>query len=261
MPSSLKPSSTALIGYTGLVGSNLQSQHDFDHCYNSKNIEELRGKDLSLIVCAGISAVKWWANKNPEADWAGIQKLLDVLSTCQAERFVLISTVDVYPAPAGVDESTPLEGLQNHVYGTHRLAAEEFVRKNFPCHNIVRLPGLFGNGLKKNVIFDLIHDNGLSAINPQCSFQYYDLKNLWRDLQIAIDKNISLLNLTSEPILTSTIVERFFPKKQIGETAGPTIHYDMRSRYADLWTGGPSPYQYSAEQTLSALKDFIQGQA
>jgi hypothetical protein len=35
---------TALIGYTGFIGSNLARQFDFDDFYNSKNIDDIAGK-------------------------------------------------------------------------------------------------------------------------------------------------------------------------------------------------------------------------
>ena len=46
----------ALIGYTGFVGSNLLSQYDFTDRYNSKNIQDIHGKDYDLCLCAGVRA-------------------------------------------------------------------------------------------------------------------------------------------------------------------------------------------------------------
>ena len=37
---------TALIGYSGFVGSNLKDQFDFDDFYNSKNIYELKDREM-----------------------------------------------------------------------------------------------------------------------------------------------------------------------------------------------------------------------
>ncbi|MEG2500937.1 MAG: NAD(P)-dependent oxidoreductase, partial [Oscillospiraceae bacterium] len=35
---------TALVGYTGFVGSNIAAAHPFDGLYNSKNIKEAFGQ-------------------------------------------------------------------------------------------------------------------------------------------------------------------------------------------------------------------------
>ena len=37
---------SALIGYTGFVGSNLLRQRAFDATFNSKNIEQISGRSL-----------------------------------------------------------------------------------------------------------------------------------------------------------------------------------------------------------------------
>lgn len=47
----------ALIGHTGFVGSNLREQHEFDVFFNSRNIEEIKGGEFDLLVCAGVNAV------------------------------------------------------------------------------------------------------------------------------------------------------------------------------------------------------------
>jgi hypothetical protein len=246
---------TALIGYTGFVGSNLANQARFTDAYNSKNIETMRGLSYDLVVCAGAPAGKWLANKQPDEDRATISRLVEVLRSVHAKRFVLISTVDVYPVPVGVDENTSLEGVANHAYGSHRYELERAIER-FEARHVLRLPGLFGRGLKKNVIFDLLNDNCLDVINPTSVFQYYDLSLLWDDIQVAIKNDLSLLNFATEPIETQEIVDRFFPGKVLGQNRAPRATYDMRSIHAGAW-GNASGYLYDKAAVLSRLKSFI----
>ncbi len=249
---------SALIGHTGFVGGNLRSQKDFTDLYNSKNIQDIRGKSYDLVVCAGVNAVKWMANKDPETDWQGIQDLLENLKDVQAERFVLISTVDVYPQISDVDEDTTIDSAANHAYGRHRYSVEEFVRENFSRHHVVRLPGLFGDGLKKNAIYDLINDNCLEMINPACSFQYYPLDRIWADVRKAIDFDLRLVNFATEPVATKDILAEFFAGKadMIGAEAGKEMHYDIRSRHFDLF-GGSSGYILNQNEVMVAMGKFI----
>lgn len=247
---------TALIGHTGFVGSNLNDQAYFDDLFNSSNVTDMEGKEYDTVVCAGVQAKKWWANQNEEADWKGIKKLLDSLKKVQAKKIILISTVDVYPKPIDVDEDTELDGLENHVYGKHRLAVEKFVQDNFTDYLIVRLPGLFGPRLNKNVIYDLIHDNLLEKINPNGVFQWYDLNDLWTDIQIAVDNDLKLVNFATEPIETSEFVSIYFPDKKIGQDSGPAGHYDFRSKYANIWKG-ENGYIRNKKKILERLGRYI----
>lgn len=200
--------------------------------------------------------MKWWANLHPEEDMAGIQRLLDALATVQAERFTLISTIDVYPSPRDVDENSSIDKTGHHAYGLHRLLVEEWVQDRFPSVCTLRLPGLFGPGLKKNVIFDMIHDNGLEKVHPDGVFQYYDTRQLAGDIDAAWQNQIRLLNLSSEPIATHEIRDRFFAGKTLGGTGPAPAGYDMRSVHAEHWQGS-SGYLYSKEQIMEQMGDWI----
>ncbi len=187
---------SALIGYTGFVGSNLLRAHSFDDLYNSSNIGDIVGKHYSLLVCAGVPAVKWKANKEPQQDREQIAALIGPLSNVTADRFILISTIDVYSSPSEPhDESKDPFDSEAQPYGKHRLEVEQWATEHFSDTLIVRLPALFGPGLKKNVIFDLLHDNQTDKIDPASSFQWYSLHRLWNDIEIADNAGLKLINL------------------------------------------------------------------
>ncbi|MDX1744434.1 MAG: hypothetical protein R3324_00725, partial [Halobacteriales archaeon] len=110
----------ALIGHTGFVGGNLDRQVRFDDRYNSSNIERIRGRRYDLVVCAGAPGEKWRANRYPERDAASIGRLRECLAEVEVGHLLLISTVDVYPDPVGVDEDSPIDPSELHPYGLHR---------------------------------------------------------------------------------------------------------------------------------------------
>lgn len=251
---------SALIGYTGFVGSNILHQHTFDETYNSKNFREMKNREFDVVVCAGISAVKWVANKDPEEDKRKIQELEDVLKTVRAKRFVLISTIDVYPVIADKNETYDCASTPNNAYGTHRLEFERFCSSLFSDCYIIRLPGLFGRGLKKNVIYDLLNHNCLEMINPASSFQYYDLANIWADIEKVINSDIRLVNLFTAPVFTRAIIENFFSDEvfdNLSVEAAPETHYALKSQYDESW-GGKDGYIYDEKQVLEQLGVFIE---
>lgn len=151
----MKPT-TMLVGYTGFVGSNLAAVHEFDYLINSKNIETTYGVNPDLLVYAGVRAEKFLANTAPEKDMEKIREALENIRRIAPKQLVLISTVDVYKSPVGVDEDSAMDKENLHAYGANRLWLEEQVLKEFPEAYIMRLPGLFGKKLKKNFIYDYI---------------------------------------------------------------------------------------------------------
>ena len=246
----------ALIGHTGFVGSNLAGQRAFGANFNSRNIDAIRGQQFDEIVCAGVSAVKWLANKEPEADWQGICRLTDNLKDVVARHFTLISTIDVYRDPVGLTErdAPPTDGL--HPYGKHRLELEAFIAERFPSHTIVRLPALFGAGLKKNALFDLMTLNMTDRIVPNARFQWYPLRRFADDLRAIRASGVRLINVTAEPVAMAAIRDRFFPGVTIAEPVANPPLYDLRSVH-DALLGGRNGYHLTGEAVWREMADFI----
>ncbi|WP_091737971.1 NAD(P)-dependent oxidoreductase [Phenylobacterium immobile] len=249
----------ALIGHTGFVGSNLAAQRTFEANFNSKTIDQIQGREFDTVVCAGVQAQKWWANQNPEADWDGIQALIDRLSTVTAKRFVLISTVDVFLPPVGFTErQTDIDDPGLHAYGKNRLRLEEWVADHFEMANIVRLPALFGPGLKKNIIFDLMTDNQVEKIVPNSSFQWYALSRLGADLATVEAQGIDLVQLVPEPLPTQEILTTFFPDAKVAAPVEPPPSYDLKTEHAAAF-GGANGYIASRDSVLAELGDYLKG--
>lgn len=245
----------ALIGYTGFVGSNLLNQHPFEYLYNSKNIEEIQNKDFCLVVCAGVPSLKWLANKEPANDLANIEKLITNLKKIKAQKFVLISTIDVYASVDGVDENTVIATECLSPYGKHRRMLEEFAVNNFDTL-IIRLPAMFGQGLKKNSLYDLMHGD-FKFINPDSVLQFYNLDYLWADIGKALENNLNVLNLATEPVRLGKIAKEVFNLDLLAsKTETSPAFYDMRSKHCDLW-GNTEPYLYLKEDILKDIKLFV----
>ena len=147
----------AIVGYTGFVGSNIYSAGDFDAAYNSKNITEAYGTCPDLLVYSGLRAEKYLANNAPEKDMELIYQAEENITKINPEKLVLISTIDVFKEPKGVDENSAIDTENLHAYGYNRYQLERWVREKYPDALIIRLPGLFGKNIKKNFIYDYIN--------------------------------------------------------------------------------------------------------
>ena len=147
----------ALVGYTGFVGSNICEKSKFEGLYNSKNIKDAYGTAPELLIYSGVRAEKFLANSEPEKDLGYIIKAEENIERIKPKQLVLISTIDVFSNPVDVDEDTEITGDNLQAYGKNRYELEKWVRDKYKAALIVRLPGLFGNNIKKNFIYDYIN--------------------------------------------------------------------------------------------------------
>ena len=146
-----------LIGSTGFVGSNLAAQHAFDGRFHSTDVEEAFGKKPELLVYAALPAEMFLANRDPAADLRRAERAMENIRAIAPKACVLVSSIAVYPDTHGMDENSPIDPKELSAYGANRLALEKWVEENVEDHLVLRLPAIFGKGLKKNFLYDYIH--------------------------------------------------------------------------------------------------------
>ena len=301
-----------LVGYTGFVGSNLASSNPFDVKVNSKNVSQAFDNSFDLVVYAGVRAEKHIANKHPEYDREIIQQAIDNINRIKCDKFVLISTIDVYPYPENVNEQSDIDNSVLQPYGANRYYLEQWVRANVKDALIIRLPALYGENLKKNFIYDMINPqpgmlkadiykdienrypdfdiahyyeisdnnmykvkslsvsdkkiaadffekNGPNSIyftDSRNIYQFFPLAFLWQHIQFALEKNINLLNLATQPISASELHQYIFDKPFENEFLPKPVQYDMHSQYAEELTK-QKQYFYDKPFLLQNIKEFV----
>lgn len=249
--------SAAIFGHTGFVGGALTRDRRFDEFFNSANAEEAKGRAFDLVVCTAMPAAKWIANRDPAADRSNLDRLTGVLETVRAETFVLISTVDVYPSPQGMDENDEIDLAACHTYGRNRLLLERFAADRFSKRLILRLPALFGTGLKKNAIFDLLHGNQVDLIHPDSRYQFYDVARLSDDIDRALAAKLDLVNMATEPIAMRDVAAEAFGTNLVDVSKATPATYDFKSRHASR-LGGANGYLLDRETVLADLRTFVE---
>lgn len=243
---------TAIVGYSGFVGSNLLQFIKFDYFYNSKNFQDASNMKFDNMYFCGIPAVKWYANKYPEEDTKIFENIKLILDTITVNNFFHISTIDVYDNINSIlTEDDSINYHNNHTYGKNRFLFEEYLKKRFNNVYIIRLPALFGKGLKKNILFDLLNNNMVEKIIPTTYFQWYDLNWLKNDIDMIIKNNIKLINLFTEPVLTSDIIDLFDYSKNIFNYNLIGNNYNTKTKYSS------SGYIRDKNQVLNSIKEFI----
>lgn len=253
---------TALIGHTGFVGSNIAAAHDFTDYYNTANFAQIRGRSYDLVVSAAARADSHRINAHGPADLAEIEDFLTVLADVEIGQLVFVSTVCVYPGGTTPDENTPLSPDGLTPYGANRLHMEQTLSARYRSLAL-RLPQLFGAGLKKGIVYDLLNDYRVEHIRPEGRFQYYDVRRLWDDVEIALREGLTALNVATPPLTSARVAAEGFGVDIAGqvvdgkESAFARMYTrDMRTVHYELY-GGPPGYLLDEAAELAALRDFV----
>ena len=179
---------------------------------------------IDNLFYAAIPGRKYIANSNPRQDKEEIQTRLETLlkfvsdDTYKVENLFFISTTDVQ---------------FNHAYGRNRLAAEQFVMEQIAPHvgsvHIVRLPMLIGEGVKKNLLFDLMNDRVLpdeltirqiELLNEVIESKKYEVRQL-------IGEDISVVADRSKPTnreRSDLTPAQYLPDKETWRVVGAGTH-------------------------------------
>ena len=211
-----------LVGSTGFVGGNLRAKHTFTAVCHSSDIAAQYGTQPDLCVYAGVPAAMFLANADPEADLEVMRTARENLRKIAPKSLVLISSIAVFADSRGrcEDDAPGTDGLP--AYGRNRLQLEQWVREDFNDALIVRLPALYGAGLKKNFLFDL-HTITPAMLKPEKYNELAKKLPLVKTGYTLADNGFYKLNGTAD----KTALKEFFA----GNDFNALAFTDSRSRY------------------------------
>ena len=242
-----------VVGGTGFVGSTLARGIEFGASFSSGNIGEFKHvpDGCDLYLCCP-TAQKWLVDKNPVGDLLSAMSIVETLRSRRFRAVYLFSTIDVYcESPVGSDEDV-VPTFRRIGYGHNRRAFEMACMGSLECQRFMsfRLPALFGAGLKKNVIYDIMNGHRLEHLNSNSSYQWYDMGDLLGDVRKCEQIHQGgVFNLFNEPVETSELCLKVFGK-EFGASGG-RIFYDHRTKFC---RGG---YMRSREEVLEKLRRFV----
>ena len=251
--------SVGLLGANGFVGNTLCTIDPEIQRFTRQNMYDLLNIEMDVLIISATSAEKWRANKDPINDMENIEKLIHFLEKLSIKHAVLISTIDVVgPNKLFYEDSTENE-FSNEAYGFNRRLLEQRVQSLSSNHQILRLPGLFGPGLKKNLLFDLLNNKRVSPNSMEDSYQYLfapRILDLIKELYVSGER---ILHASTEPVTVKEIVqiasESLKRDIQIDKNLSPaSIKYDMRTRSRE------SGFIMSRSQVLIDMREWFQSE-
>jgi nucleoside-diphosphate-sugar epimerase len=150
-----------IIGANGFLGKTLAQRFTLlgqVYGITRQNYEHFKQESFDVLVNADGNSRRYWANQNPVEDFeASVKSVYRSLFDFNTERYVFISTSDVYPLQGNENTREDI-GVDQVLspYGFNKLLAERIVRNYSASYLILRCSALIGKDLKKGVVKDIL---------------------------------------------------------------------------------------------------------
>ena len=212
-----------LVGAGGFVGSAFArffDRHGIPYTGITRDsYAASTGRAGTVLIHAAANSRKYLADSDWYADFeASVTSVLRTMRDFDVDRYVLISSVDVYDClhdPDRNSEEAVIDPLRLSTYGFHKYVAEACVRRHRPRSLIVRLAGMVGPGLKKNPVFDVLHGQPL-RIHPDSQYQFMSTDAVadvvWQLVEAGVTNRV--VNVCGSGLISP---------REIGEMAGKPL--------------------------------------
>lgn len=217
----------ALIGSHGVIGQSLQDHMRFDMVFNSNNINQLPSQ-LDTVIVAAPSGNRLAVNRGTVNDKQACNSIITAVQQAQPNHVILLGSVDSVTAP-------------NTEYGANRQYLEHALTNTVPT-TVIRLCTLIGTRIKKNMLYDIKHNQFLDEIDSGAWLQWC----LLDDLPMLITQAVpgTVFDLVSEPIQNLDVMQRYSPGVPL-ISKSVSLYYNQR------------PYVYTQDQIFAAMDRYM----
>lgn len=152
----------AIVGANGFVGKALvRTAKDFDFdisCVTRQNYDDYKKRSYDYVINTAMPSKRFWSLKNPVDDInETVLKTAKIFYEWEYDKFIQVSSISA-------------EKQLDIPYGRHKRAAEVIVEKDENAL-IVRLGAMYGDGLLKSALFDLVNKNHIYVdINSEYNY-------------------------------------------------------------------------------------------
>jgi len=104
--------------------------------------------------------------------------------------------------------------------------------------------------------FNSLEFSALNFTDSRGVFQFYNLTRLWDDIQTALENDIRLLNIATQPVSVAEVYASLCDKTFMNEITDKPPYYDYKSKYAEFF-GGSNGYFSNKETVLEEIVEFV----
>lgn len=244
----------AVIGAGGFVGGALLGalRDAGGDCIGLRRADPLPTDPVDIVVDCNGEGRRFWSNQNPDESYRrSVATVEDRLHQLNAGIYVYVSTVDVYgegcarPATSTEDTAIDVEALDT--YGRHKFMAECMVLDKAPRPLVLRCATLIGPGLRKNPVYDLMHDASL-RMTADSTLSLVHTETLSRAVQVLLEASQQgVYNIAaSQPMTVPAVRDMVARARGVDPDAMPehaeriTTTYDLNVEKISAWIDMPT---------------------
>lgn len=146
------------------------------------------------------------------------------------------------------------ENKFNELVLQNKLLKEYYSLQENGFYKLIDITDEEKKDLKK--VFEEIGFSALNFTDSRGIFQFYNLKYLWKHIQIALENDIKILNISVEPISISELYEYITNKKFENVITDNVPKYDYKTKYFKLFNGN-NGYIYDKNFIKEDIKKFV----
>lgn len=225
-----------IIGGKGFVGSAyvriLQAQGIEYQIITRENYAEFQGADCDVLINANGNSRKYMADRDSLWDFdASVRSVAKSLTTFEVNKYVFLSSGDVYPDqsdPGVTREEYPIELDKISRYGLHKYLAEQLVQGGNSDWLIVRMGGFVGPDLKKNAIYDMLHDKPV-RLHPDSHLQFITTDRAAELVLRLVERGVKreIVNLGAKGVVRIGDFHGIIGSKSVFEANAPMLRYEL----------------------------------
>ena len=252
--------------------ANKEPETDFEIILDAiENIKKINPKQIVLISTVDVYPNPIAVNENSEIDLETVQPYgknrlyLENWVASNFEDYLIVRLPGLFGKnikknfifdlisviPAMLNEAKYQE------LASHNWIVENYILQDNGFYKLNSISDSERKVLKQQFL-----DLGFSALNftdSRGSFQFYNLKNLWNDIQIAQQNNVKKLNLATEPIVVNEIYKAVYGKDFVNELNNPVPNYDFYTIHGQMFNHSGN-YITNKDEMLQDIVHFIKSQ-
>ncbi|MCJ9429967.1 NAD-dependent epimerase/dehydratase family protein [Kordiimonas marina] len=249
-----------VIGGNGFVGSAFARLFDslaLDYrIIDRATYDSFRGTSCDLVINANGNSRKYISVQDPLADFdMSVRSVADSLEAFKADKYVFLSSGDVYPAPITADttdEGQVIDVKTTSRYGLHKYMAEQLVMGAHDAPLVIRMGGMVGPNLKKNPTFDML-TGGPVWLSPASELQYCSTDRVAAQVWALIGKGITgeVVNVGGRGTVNLGQLHRHIGSNSEFKADAPTVFNELSTDKLQRLTG------LSVPDSASEVADFV----